>query len=182
MTTKSKPKPEPEIPKVCVAIRRLRKTLNLTQEAFAAQLGTGVMSLSRWERGRFQPRDGEVLVSLCGLAAEARLDEELEVFQAALMAIPSGPHRLEKIMVPTYGPREWELMMASRIAASFLPAVERAARVALAPALELLHEVIADMAKGRNVVPTGFYGEVERQLNELVARKIFGVGRQEEKQ
>ena len=38
------------------AVRRLRKKLGLTQEAFAHRLGVTWVSVSRWENGHSTPR------------------------------------------------------------------------------------------------------------------------------
>jgi DNA-binding transcriptional regulator YiaG len=38
------------------AVKRLRKRLGLTQEAFARRLGVSVVTVNRWEQGHVEPR------------------------------------------------------------------------------------------------------------------------------
>ena len=38
------------------AVRALRRHMNLSQEALAAELGTRQQTVSEWETGRYQPR------------------------------------------------------------------------------------------------------------------------------
>jgi DNA-binding transcriptional regulator YiaG len=52
-------------------VRRLRKKLGLTQEAFAARLGVTWVSVSRWENGHSTPR-GLSVKALNALAKRAR--------------------------------------------------------------------------------------------------------------
>jgi len=52
-------------------IKRLRKTLNLTQEALAARLGVNRVTLADWERGAHRPR-GLYLRALLELQKKAK--------------------------------------------------------------------------------------------------------------
>lgn len=52
-------------------IKKLRKTLGLTQEALAARLGVNRVTLADWERGAHSPR-GLYLKALEELAEKAR--------------------------------------------------------------------------------------------------------------
>lgn len=78
------------------AIRSVRATLKLSQADLATALGVQVLTVSRWETGRFQP-SGEVRERLARLIREAStLDANLVAHHAeAVAADPDGPEVAE---------------------------------------------------------------------------------------
>jgi hypothetical protein len=90
------------------------------------------------------------------------------------MALPGGPSRFEpSVLIPTYTPFQWRLMQAARIAMNFFPDVARAMEEAAGPALDLVDEIMADAAMGERKVSVQFYNNLETQLDERAARKVF---------
>jgi transcriptional regulator with XRE-family HTH domain len=59
-----KRKTEPELPRLCTAVKRVREAYGDTQERFARRIGVAVMTVSRFETGRAEPRDPRVLLNL----------------------------------------------------------------------------------------------------------------------
>src|SRR5262245_53601243 len=59
-----------ELSPLCIAVRRLREAYGDTQERFARRLDVAVMTVSRFETGRAEPRDPRVILNLARLAYE----------------------------------------------------------------------------------------------------------------
>jgi transcriptional regulator with XRE-family HTH domain len=173
MATKSKPRQGGKTPVLCELISGLRRKTKMSQQNLAALLEISAMSLSRYENG-LEPKSRRILSRLAAVAADAGLNVEEKVFRDAALALPGGSSRFEpSIMMPTYSPLEWRLMQASRIALSYFPDVARDIEQAAGPALDLVDEILADAALGEGRPTAQFYSNLETQLNERAARKLF---------
>jgi transcriptional regulator with XRE-family HTH domain len=157
-----------------LAIRNLRKKTGQSQAQLAQDLELTNMSLSRYENGTTIPRSRTTLNRLAAVAAEAGATVEEELFRQAALALPGGPSRFEEgLAVPVYSPLEWRLMQGIRIAQSFFPDEARAAERELGASLDVVDEILADAALGERKVTTAFYIQLEGQLNQRAAQKLF---------
>jgi transcriptional regulator with XRE-family HTH domain len=174
MDPKNKTKRSRNLPAVCQSIRNLRKKTGQSQEDLARDLELTSMSLSRYETGVTIPRSRTTLNRLVAIAFDAGCLVEEDVFRQAAMALPGGPSRFEpSVMVASYSPLEWRLMQAARIALAYFPDVGRAIEQAAGPALDLVDEILADAALGERKVTAQFYANLETQLNQRAAQKLF---------
>jgi len=173
MGTKNKPKPNRNLNALCEAVRAVRRASGKSQESFSQLAEISSQTLSRFERGQ-PPRSRDVLNRLAAVAFDLGCTIEEEVFRQASLALPGGPSRFESsINVPTHTPIQWRLMQGIRIAQAYFPQEAAAAERELARSLELVDEIIADTAAGDRKVTTQFYANLESELNERAARKLF---------
>jgi transcriptional regulator with XRE-family HTH domain len=59
-----------ELPPLCLAVKRFREYLGESQEAFGRRIGVALMTVSRFETGRAEPRDPRVLRNLAKIACQ----------------------------------------------------------------------------------------------------------------
>ncbi len=59
-----KKKNEGKLPPLCAAVKLVREAYGDTQERFARRIGVAVMTVSKFENGRAEPRDPRVLLNL----------------------------------------------------------------------------------------------------------------------
>jgi transcriptional regulator with XRE-family HTH domain len=186
MTAKRKPRSRRATPPLCLAVRRTRQALHLTQDAFAQQIGTAVMTLSKWERGVHQPTDPAALLRLRQAAASAGLAAEQKLFDESLPPFPEGivdqsiDHRIlgavgygSALVMHLGSISEWHEMFAHRLANAYLPEVANAMRDAAAPALELLKAIIAEEAPEDSKLDIAFFNRLALRLDVLAAQKVF---------
>jgi transcriptional regulator with XRE-family HTH domain len=161
-------------PALCLAIQTLRKKTGLTQADFSRDLEVSSMSLSRYETGITIPRSRTTLNRLAAVAAEAGATVEEEVFRQAAMALPGGPSKFQEgLTVPVYTPLEWRLMQGIRLAQAYFPEEAKAAEQVLGMSLDVVDEILADAALGERRLTSQVYAQIESQLNERAAQKLF---------
>jgi transcriptional regulator with XRE-family HTH domain len=184
-----KPRTKNGPPEMCAAIRRVREASGLTQQAFAQKLGTGLMTLSKWETGKHKPRSPQVFRLLWGLAGKAGLAEEQVLFEQHMGPLPPFPqgvedksldHRIFEELGIDAAPimrllsiAEWHQMYAMRIASAYLPEVSNAVMDALRPALDLLKQIIQEEVPADGKLNIAFCNLLALRLDELAARKVF---------
>jgi transcriptional regulator with XRE-family HTH domain len=121
MPKKGKP---PELPPLCMAVKRVRESYGDTLQRFAERLGCSMDSVSRFERGRV-PKDREILMNLSIQAQVKGLAREARLFSDAALASPRArrwedvypvPHQISLSDMPTLMARIWRLTMAAQIA------------------------------------------------------------------
>jgi transcriptional regulator with XRE-family HTH domain len=145
MKKKTEKKP-PELPPLCAAVKSLREKLGDSQERFARRVGVAVMTISRFENGRMEPRDPRVLHSLSNLALgkageagfgpstdeyrlfdEAYTDYKRTKFSAQEVSkieqYDGGQPRISNL-------REWRMLCAFRLAMVYFPEAAAAMEVA----------------------------------------------------
>src|SRR5215475_10229180 len=59
-----------ELPPLCAAVKRIREAYSDSQERFSQRIGVALMTVSRFETGRAEPRDPRVLLNLAKVAYE----------------------------------------------------------------------------------------------------------------
>jgi transcriptional regulator with XRE-family HTH domain len=59
-----------ELPPLCLAVKRFREYLGESQEAFGRRIGVALMTVSRFETGRAEPRDLRVLKNLASAVSQ----------------------------------------------------------------------------------------------------------------
>jgi transcriptional regulator with XRE-family HTH domain len=163
-----------ELPPLCVAVKRVREAYGDSQERFAHRIGVALMSVSRFETGRAEPRDPRVLLNLAKVAYEKSLKDE-GLFRDAYQdyeRIKSTDRRigeLESFAQPTFRSlREWRLSCAARLAVLYYPeqvaAMEKAAAAALA--------IIDDVLSGADENQIN-YASFEREAFALAERQML---------
>jgi transcriptional regulator with XRE-family HTH domain len=80
------------LPALCLAVKRVREVYGDSQERFARRIGVALMTVSRFETGRAEPRDPRVLLNLAKIAEE-------------ISDLPTEDER-EQILQNIIGPRE----------------------------------------------------------------------------
>lgn len=77
-------------------IRRWRQTAGLTQAELAARLGTTQSAVSRWERGRDEPRLATLadILRACGLRGQLVIDVDVDRAQIRQQLAMSPRQRL----------------------------------------------------------------------------------------
>ena len=165
-----------ELPPLCAAVRKLRKTSGDTLEAFASRVGISINSASRFELGKAVPIDIGVLWKLEAAANELGLPEEGKLFAAVtraeqesrwkpLPAHMAGPvTRISSFNLEAHSMSMWRLMEAARIAFTHFPECIEAVEEALAPCLEVIDEVL------KNAEHLD-YRELQSEVNHLANKR-----------
>src|SRR5215472_14040659 len=147
MSQKSKTPKKSEIPELCSAVFRVRKTLGWSQEKMAQETGIASMTLSRFERGAQVPRDRGVLGLLRDLAFRVEMPDDAKLFQDALQRwkTPSLRDQVYLSGDPAAGwlPRVWELMQMMRLASLYFPQDAAVMEQHAGRAGEIVRETIA---------------------------------------
>lgn len=161
-----------ERPPLGDAIRRVRQACGWSQQALAEKLGTAVMTLSKWERDLFRPRNAAVLRLLRSFAYDAQLAKEEKQFSEALKTATNSPisARFEP-QAPS--PLEWRMMQMARLIVDYFPELLPAFEAAAGPVAALVDEVMAEVNVGERRVSVQFYLDLERRLHELAAQRVF---------
>jgi transcriptional regulator with XRE-family HTH domain len=183
MKSQRKARSRRKVPPLCAAVHRTRQALNWTQEALAKQLSVAVMAVSKWERGIHEPSDPAALLFLRGLAADAGLDDERRLFDAALPPFEgvedkSVDRRImaaapDQLVMRLNGIAEWHWMFALRHANAFLPEVRYAVEEALRPALETVRTIIQEQSPASGKLDTAFFTRLALRMDVLGAQKAF---------
>src|SRR5262245_22344140 len=146
-----KKKIEQELPPLCAAVRRIRAAYGDSQERFARRIGVAVMTVSRFETGRAEPRDPRVLLNIARVAAEKAgfvsdsksLRDDEDLFRDAYADFERIQQTDRKVgQLESFGKqtirsmRDWRLSCAARLTVLYFPeavaAVEKAMGGALA--------------------------------------------------
>jgi transcriptional regulator with XRE-family HTH domain len=181
-------KRKPSLDNRCAAIKRIRMAAGWSQEQLAQISGITTQSISRFELGKTVPRDVAVLVALRRAAKAAHAaggpdsPDESHYFDEAIseeLGTRATPEEIEAMTTATKqmiiglpDPRAWRLLQIARIAAKYFPQDARAMEAAGGQALAVVNEIIA-AAPPPDAADIRFYGELERQLDELAAKKVF---------
>jgi transcriptional regulator with XRE-family HTH domain len=186
MTKRRKPTTKPKILLLCGAIQKTREGLRMTQADFAKQLDASAISLSRWERGEYEPRDPDTLRKLRDMAALVPgLDAEKELFEKYLPRVPfegiedkSVEKRIaavapDALVLRISNLAEWQLIHALRHANAFLPDARYAVEEALKPALATVKEIIKEQTPADGKLDVAFFNWLSPRMDVLGAQKAF---------
>ncbi len=161
-----------EIPPLCAAVKRVREEYGDTQERFARRLGVAVMTVSKYETGRAEPRDSDTLLSLCVLASDKGLTDEKHLFHNAYeeFARARNPDFDRNVAQRIGSLREWRLSFAARLAILYFPEIATALERAAGPALAIIDNVLADAPEDSAGGP---YERFEREAFLLAEREVL---------
>jgi transcriptional regulator with XRE-family HTH domain len=91
-----KRKTKTELPPLCLAVKRVREAYRDSQERFARRIDVALMTVSRFETGRAEPRDPRVLLNLAKVTEEIAADvgpvQDDEMQQLVNNIIEPGEH------------------------------------------------------------------------------------------
>src|SRR5215467_14411024 len=71
------------LPPLCAAVKHVREAYGDTQERFARRIGVAVMTVSRFETGRAEPREPRVLLNIAKVAYDKSMAEDERLFRDA---------------------------------------------------------------------------------------------------
>jgi transcriptional regulator with XRE-family HTH domain len=170
-----------KLPPLSAAVKRTREAFGDTQERFARRIDVAVMTVSRFETGRAEPREPRILMRLINAAREIDLMAEAKEFETAYLEAENGRaidrfHSDRAFVHPAlsamacglaaYSLQQWRLMAAARTAALYYPdrvaAIERAA----GPALTLVDSVLKETDETKALD----YSALDLALNALAER------------
>jgi transcriptional regulator with XRE-family HTH domain len=95
-----------ELPPLCLAVKRFREYLGESQEAFGRRIGVALMTVSRFETGRAQPRDPRVLKNLAKIASQRLemiapedidINPEMTIMEVSSTSTPIDPELSQSI-------------------------------------------------------------------------------------
>jgi transcriptional regulator with XRE-family HTH domain len=190
-----KRKSENELPPLCVAVKRIREAYGDSQERFARRIGVALMTVSRFETGRAEPRDPRVLLNLASVAYEnsrflsdperKELQDAEKLFRDAyadferIKQNDSRVGELERLGGREFfgapavrsheSMREWRLDFAVRL--SFLYTPERVAGIeqAAAPMLAMIDEILGAADENQQID----YSRFERDVLALAEKRTL---------
>jgi hypothetical protein len=185
MVTKSKQEVRKGLPPLCAAVRKLRQTSGDSLEAFSRWVGISLNSASRFELGKAEPKDIGVLWKLEAAARTLSLPEEEKLFATAsraesvarwnpLPVIDPGPMtKSHSYGMSAHSLGQWRLMQAAEMIWSFFPECVEAVEEALAPALEIIDDVLvnAERLSYQELVREANARGNTRQLANLMQRR-----------
>jgi transcriptional regulator with XRE-family HTH domain len=150
------------------AVRSTRESYGDTQEQFAHRVGVVLMSISRFETGKAEPRDPRVLRRLADVARDKGLREAEELFRQPLK--DTEVHGENYLFEMPRSLAHWRYLAALRLAMTqsagsqpVLPALEKA----LAAPLEIVDEVLMTT----NTPGPVNYRDLDFHLKKLAERK-----------
>jgi transcriptional regulator with XRE-family HTH domain len=191
-------KREDKLPPLCAAVRHVREKWRDTQERFARRIGVAVMTVSRFETGRAEPRDPRVLLNLAKVTSEQimmcsvddierkfvsrpfddgvmTLSVAEQLFRdayedyARLRQTDRSVGELESQVQPvTRSMREWRLSCAARLVVLHFPEQVAAMEKAAGAAIALIDEVLAKADE--NQID---YAQFERDVFALAERRAL---------
>jgi transcriptional regulator with XRE-family HTH domain len=198
------------LPELSLATARLRESLKVSQEAFARALGVTSTSVSRWERG-LPPGDFQVLNGLWRIARDLGLTAETELFDQArnaarLTAYKGSAARLVAstgklidpgLLTPEYQAAaqanfddpnpgcslpQWRVMIAARLMMMYYPVSVVGLERVLAPALQIVDEVLRGCTDEAEIYYRGLEREILRLAQRRFLEKFKQAGQEEERE
>jgi transcriptional regulator with XRE-family HTH domain len=173
-----KTKAPPDLPKLCLAVRKLRATAGWSQEAMGRHTGLALQTIYRFEAGKQIPRDYGVLSRLRDCAITLGLTEEATLFDYTLqgwqtMLPPNPPYIPSPVVRESRSVEQARLSMAAELAVALFPDASSAAEEALAVPLRLVDQAFKDSHRWNTVYDAEYYRTVKARLDELVKQKLF---------
>jgi transcriptional regulator with XRE-family HTH domain len=158
----------------------------MTQAQFAKHLDISALSLSRWERGEFEPRQPEIFQRLRDTAATIPgLAAEQALFDKYVPRVPfegiedkSIERRIaavapDQLVMRLANIAQWQSVHAFLHAIAFLPEVRYAVEDALQPAFATVREIIQEQAPPEGKLDVPFLNWLSVRMDVLGAQKAF---------
>jgi transcriptional regulator with XRE-family HTH domain len=171
-----KRKTDSELPSLCTAVKRVREVYGDTQERFARRIGVAVMTVSRFETGRAEPRDPRVLMNLMKVSRQKGPNDAHDLFSDALedlRRLNETDRRIQELGLASgeatfRSMREWRLSCAARLAVLYFPEQVTAIEKAASAVISIIDEVLSKADE--NQID---YARFEREVFELAERRAL---------